>query len=167
MDTSFEAGSPSTAWNEISQNFGSPLCTSADCGTAGSSNPVHTGTWFAWFGGFSGGVEQAGVQQSITIPATAQSATLTYWLEAPVCDVVIDFAVFLDGMQLQYFTEPGGPSPYAGCGVTPGWTQQILDVIGFADGTAKLLSIEAIQDATLSTSTSNFLVDDVELTICN
>ena len=167
MDTSFEAGSPSTAWNEISLNFGTPLCTSAGCGTAGSMNPVHTGTWFAWFGGFNGGVEQSGVQQNITIPATAQTATLTYWLEAPVCDVIIDFAVFLDGMQLQYFTEPGGPSPYAGCGQTPNWTQQSLNVIGFADGTAKLLSIEAIQDATFSTSVSNFLVDDVELTVCN
>ena len=167
LDTSFEGGSPSAAWNEISLNFGTPLCTSAGCGMAGSSNPVHTGTWFAWFGGFNGGVEQSGVQQNVTIPPTAQTATLTYWLEAPVCDVIIDFAVFLDGMQLQYFTEPGGPSPYAGCGQTPNWTQQSLDVIGFADGTAKLLSIEAVQDATFSTSVSNFLVDDVELTICN
>ena len=167
MDTSFEAGSPSVAWNEISLNFGTPLCTSAGCGTAGSANPVHTGTWFAWFGGFNGGVEQAGAQQTVTIPATAQSAMLTYWLEAPVCDVLIDFAVFLDGMQLQYWTEPGGPSPYPGCGQTPNWTQQSINVMAFADGAPKLLSIEAIQDATLSLSVSNFLVDDVELTICN
>jgi len=167
MDTSFEGGTPNTAWTESSTNFGTPLCTSADCGTAGSSNPVHSGTWFAWFGGYAGGLEQSSVQQSITIPANAQSATLTYWLEAPICDVLIDFVVNLDGTQLQYWTEPAGPSPYAGCGVTPGWAQQTIDVSSFADGVAKTLSIEVTQDGTGSTSGSNFLVDDVELTICN
>jgi hypothetical protein len=166
-DTGFEGGTPNASWAESSTNFGTPLCTVTDCGMGGSSNPLHGGTWFAWFGGYAGGVEQAVLQQTITIPASAQTATLTYWLEAPICDALIDFGIFLDTNQLEYWTEPGGPSPYAGCGVTPNWTMMTIDLMAFADGVARTLSFEAIQDGSLALGPSNFMVDDVTVTVCN
>lgn len=69
-DPSFESGTPNPSWAETSTNFGSPLCSPGTCGFAGA----RTGSWWAWFGGIDGMLEEGSLTQSAvaipTCPAT-------------------------------------------------------------------------------------------------
>ena len=56
-----------TYWGQSSTNFGTPLCTVADCGDGGGTAGPRTGTVWAWSGGTNAD-EQATLTQSVTIP---------------------------------------------------------------------------------------------------
>jgi hypothetical protein len=69
-DAGFEAGSPNPFWMESSTNFGSPLCTAQMCGDGGGTAGPRSGSWWGWFGGFSGGTESASlVQAAVVVPS--------------------------------------------------------------------------------------------------
>src|SRR6188768_2996250 len=53
VDPSLEASynNPSGAWAQSSTNFGSPLCTVADCGNGNSTAGPRSGSVWGWFGG--------------------------------------------------------------------------------------------------------------------
>ena len=80
-DSSFEAGTPSTAWHEYSTNYGTPLC-DANCGTCGGPCAPHSGSWYAWFGGVAG-AEEGELSQLVTIP-TGTVATLSFYIMVPI-----------------------------------------------------------------------------------
>lgn len=65
LDPGFEAGTPSDAWTEASDAFGSPICDSSCTEEAGAV--PYAGDWWAWFGGVEDMPETASVSQTITI----------------------------------------------------------------------------------------------------
>ncbi|HKJ18926.1 MAG TPA: IPTL-CTERM sorting domain-containing protein [Xanthomonadales bacterium] len=152
-DGSFEDGSPNAFWNEFSTNFGTPLCTALFCGTGTGTGP-NTGDWWAWFGGI-GAFENGTVSQDVTFPNGA--ATLTFFLEAIICDSASDYLeVTVDGTQV-FLVD--GSSPL--CGVL-GYTEQTVDVSAWADGGVHTLEFNSEIFAN-NVGGSNFFVDDVSI----
>lgn len=150
-DPSFEDGSPNGFWTESSTNFGTPLCTVADCGTGTGTGP-RTGTWWAWFGG-TASVETGTMGQNVTIPSG--STSLDFYFEAPVCAAAADFIrVTIDGTEL--WRADGNSSA---CG-TVGYQQVSVPLGAFADGGSHAILFESTSTGAGNT---NFMVDDVSL----
>jgi len=150
-DGGFEAGIPNPSWIEYSLNFGTPLC---DAGSCGIGNGAHSGTFWAWFGGIDV-YEEGAVYQNVTIPSG--SATLSFYLEVPVCDSVSDYMeVLIDDTQV--FKVDGGN---AACGVN-GYVLKTVDVSAFADGNSHTVNFHSETFAG-NGRWSNFFVDDVVL----
>lgn len=150
-DGSFEGGTPNGDWTEASSNFGTPLCTEADCGLGTGTGP-HTGDWWAWFGGIAA-PEVGSMTQSVTIPA---GASLTFWYEFPVCANSTDFVrATIDGTTVW---EATGAHPDCN---SVGYNQATVDISAFADGgTHTLVFTSTISGAP---SGSNFFIDDVSI----
>lgn len=155
QDGGFEAGSPNPFWTEFSTNFFTPLCTIADCGTGGGTGP-RSGTWWAWFGGIEA-YEEGSLSQDVTMPEG--TATLSFWLEVPVCDSAADYLeVLIDGTQV-FVTDGDDPL----CGVI-GYSEQTVDVSAYADGGVHTVEFHSETFAN-NADVSNFFVDDVVLDV--
>ena len=98
-DPGFEAGAFGGIWDEMSTNFGTPICDEFSCGLGGGSGP-DSGSWWAWFGGIEA-FEEGSVAQAVTVPAT-DDVTLSFRLETPVCsgDTNDFMEVLIDGSQV-------------------------------------------------------------------
>jgi hypothetical protein len=136
--------------------FGTPLCTTGACGTGGGTGP-RSGLWWAWFGGFAG-YEIGSVSQAVTIPAGTE-ATLTFYLEMPVCDVgnADSLVVSLDGSQVAFFDNAD-----ARCG-SIGYQLVSIDISAFADGGAHTLDFTG---EVFGPGVTNFFVDDIAIESC-
>lgn len=155
-DPSFETGSgASSPWAQASTNFGSPLCTTALCGTGAGSAGPRSGTWWVWFGG-TPAVEVASVQQSLTVPAGAN--TLEFGYRLGQCAVGAGtghfMRVLIDGTEVWR-----RDASSAECGAAA-YSTASVDISAFATGASRVLRIEA---ETNGGDTSNFNIDDVSL----
>ena len=154
-DGSFELGPFGGAWTETSTNFGTPICDTGTCGSGGGSGP-RTGTYWTWFGGFTGGTESGSVSQSVILP-DGSDCELQFYLELPVCDTATDFMrVLVDGVEV--YRIDGGD---ALCG-TLGYSLQTVDLSSFADGAPHTITFESTTVAAGGGAT-NFFLDDVAL----
>jgi hypothetical protein len=154
MDGGFELGPGGGEWTEASTNFGTPLC---DAGCQPGAGGPQTGTYWAWFGGFTGGTEEGTLTQTVTIPQG--TATLTFGLAIPACDTAQDYLeVTVDGNQV--FIATGAD---AGCDSTT-YVTKTVNVSGYANGQAHTISLHSETFAVGAASTS-FFVDNVVLKI--
>lgn len=154
-DGGFEAGPLSGNWIESSTNFTTPVCDIVNCGSGFGTGP-RTGTHFAWFGGFSGGIETGTVSQSITIPL-GTTVTLSFWLEQSICDSQQDFLrVTVDG-NVEFTTD--GISPLCN---QIGYVLQTINLSAYADGNAHVLEFNS---STFSANggRTDFFVDDISV----
>ena len=153
QDPSFELYTPNAAWDEFSATFGTPLCTTADCGTGTGTGP-HTGTVWTWFGGNAAG-DQGYVSQPVTIePGTA---TMTFWAEQMVCGsagAANYMRLMVDSTEV-WRTD----GTDAACGVL-GYRQITVDLTDFADGSEHLIKFDST-----TVDGANFFLDDVELNL--
>lgn len=153
QDGSFEAGSPNPYWQEFSSNFGTPLCTAGTCGTGGGTAGPHTGSWWAWFGGFLGGPEIGYLRQTVTIPSGI--AVLKYWLwigtAATSGNDFLD--VMIDNTVVAHYTIADQPQFAV-------YTPVQLNVSQFANGQQHQVRFESTVDGI---EVTNFSLDDVEL----
>ena len=153
QDPSFEEYTPNPYWGEYSQNYGTPLCTVADCGDGTGTGP-RTGLVWAWFGGSSSG-DQGYVSQTVTIlPGTAE---MSFYVEQYVCGTAGAanyLTLEIDGNELW---RTNGLDP--ACGVF-GYRPISVDVTAYADGTSHEVKFRSV-----TVGSGNFFVDDVELNL--
>ena len=152
-DGSFEAGTPNPVWEEGSTNFGTPLCTSADCAPNNEDFQPNSGTWWVWFGGIPQ-AEEGFIEQDVTIPSG--SAELSYFLRIPAIEGLGSgtLRVLMDGDILATYTEAD---------VTTFGDEYVLvtlDASEYADGGTHTLRFES---ENLAGNTINFFVDDVSI----
>ncbi|PUA79812.1 M28 family metallopeptidase [Nocardioides currus] len=127
--------------------------------TSSSSKPAHGGTWKAWLGG-NGRTSSENLTQTITIPASATTATLSYWIRTDTAETgstaydTLKVQVVVGGVTttLKTFSNVGANVAYAQ------FTHSLLAYKGKAV-TVKLLENE---DSSLQTS---FVVDDTAVTV--
>ncbi|MEO0556900.1 MAG: T9SS type A sorting domain-containing protein [Bacteroidota bacterium] len=154
-DGSFEGGSPNTAWASTSDQTPpvSPFCTLGICG----GPAPRTGDWHAFLGGV-GTNESMSVSQTITIPADATSALLTFYLQLGVGgDATGQFGFILDSTPILAYTQDD-------VGSFADYTVQTVDLSAFADGQPHTLGFVAIEVAgTEQGAFFSALVDDVSL----
>ncbi len=155
QDPSFEAGTPNPSWNEASVNFGTPLCTTAACGTGGGTAGPNTGTWWAWLGGTAATDEVASVDQTVTIPAGTATLSFFIWNGSAVAAGPDSLLVDVDGGNVLTLAEDD-----ACC--TAGYAQVNVDVSAAADGAPHNISFAMSEtDGT----TTNINLDDVSLAV--
>ncbi len=154
-DGGFESGPGGPAWTQSSTNFGTPVCDLPSCG-AGTGTGSLNGSYWAYFGGFPGGVETGTVSQSFVIPAGG-NATLSFWLEMSRCDSPQDFIqVKIDGNIV--FSAEGSN---ALCGIT-GYSLQSINISSYADGNSHTLEFTSTTFS-VNGDVSNFFVDDISV----
>ncbi len=151
-DGGLETGTPNDFWEEFSSNFGSPICSTAQCGQF-FGGPFE-GEYWAWFGGATL-LEISSLSQQITIPSG--TATLNFYLEINAASGnETDFlTVSLDGKDLftVFDTDQAEYDP---------WVEVIIDVSTFADDGSHLLSFDSTVTGPMRT---NFYVDAISITV--
>ena len=152
LDGGFELGTPNPRWDEASTNFGSPLCTTAACGSGGATAAPRSGGWWAWFGGIAA-PEAASLVQPVTLPAGAARLRFWLWNGASSGNGTDSLRVRVDGVPL--FTALEGGPAYAA-----GYTPVQLDLSPFADGGVHVVQFDFAGSGSGITS---FSVDDVVL----
>lgn len=153
VDGGFEGGTPSDAWTEMSDQFGTPIC---DTGCTDDEGAVpYAGDWFAWFGGVSD-EEHASVSQSITLDGETAYLSFRFEINAGAGTGDDVFSVTIDGETVFMATDLevddyGSYTPIS---------LDVSDYIGAGDHIVEFRSDH------LGTGLSNFFLDEVALVTC-
>ncbi|MDT0215211.1 M20/M25/M40 family metallo-hydrolase [Rothia sp. ARF10] len=131
-------------------------------GTAGpitnsTGRPARTGTWKAWLGG-NGSTSTETVQQSVAIPSTVSSATLSFWLRS---DTAETGSTVYDTMRVQVVdgSTTSTLATYSNVGTSTTWSQKTFNVTAYRGKTVTVRFLLS-EDSSLQTS---FVVDDTSL----
>lgn len=154
LDPGFEAGTPSEAWAEASDVFGTPICDTSCTEEEGAA--PYAGEWWAWFGGVENEPESASLAQTITIDP--EMAYLSFWFQirsaaATGNDV---FTVTLGGDTLFMATDLEMPD-------YDQYRRIDVDVSQWADGGAYELRFEG---SFTGEGLTSFFLDEVSLVSC-
>jgi hypothetical protein len=172
-DTTGPAGSTSFTWtigsaggSQLLGNPGFETGTAAPWSTAAavinnsSSQPPHSGSWDAWLDG-KGATHTDTLSQQITIPASASTAILSFWLHI---DTAETSTTAYDTLKVQILNSSGTvlatPATYSNTDHATGYTQRTFD-LGSYTGQTITLKFTGSEDYTEQTS---FVLDDTAIT---
>ncbi|TKT10838.1 peptidase M28 [Streptomyces galbus] len=127
-----------------------------DTGAIGtfSGQSAHSGTRYAWLGGYGYAATDT-INQTVTVPAGCNRATLKYWLHI---DTAESGSTAYDTFQVK--VNGTAKQSYSNAGAATGYTERTLDLSPYL-GQQVTLTFTATEDASLQTS---FVVDDATLT---
>jgi hypothetical protein len=131
--------------------------------TNDASQAAHGGTWKAWLDGY-GTTHTDTLRQTVTIPSTATTATLTFWLHIDSAETTT--TTQFDRMQVQ-IRDSGGATvlstlaSFSNLNKAAGYSQKTFNLIAFKGQTIQIF-FTATEDSTLQTS---FVIDDTALTV--
>ena len=130
--------------------------------TAGSAVAAHTGTYKAWLDGY-GTTHTDTLYQQVMIPATAASATLTFWLRV-ISDETTTTAAY-DTLKVQMRSSGGTLlatlATYSNLNKGASYVQKSIDLSAYKGQTVRVY-FEGKEDAS---NTTTFLIDDVSLIV--
>jgi hypothetical protein len=156
QDASFEAYSPNPYWREAAINFNTPLCTVADCGSAGTYGP-RTGSAWSWFGliGDTPKYELSSLSQTVNIPYGTATLEFYLWISGATgagSDATDTFTVKIDGVPV-FSAHANQMSSY------PSYTLVSINVSAYANGASH--EIKFLSETT--GQSVSFNLDDVAL----
>jgi hypothetical protein len=127
-----------------------------------TSEPPHAGTWDAWMDGY-GTTHTDMVMQTVTIPAGATAATLTFFLHIDSAETSTTTA--FDTLTVQVRNSSGTVlstlATYSNLNQAAGYQQKTFNLLSFKGQTIQIL-FTGVEDFTLQTS---FVLDDVNLNV--
>jgi kumamolisin len=148
----FENGSTNTA----------PWTTTSGVVDSSTGEPAHSGTWKAWLCGY-GTTHTDNIVQTVTIPSTATTATLTFWLHIDTAETTTTSA--FDTLQVQIRNSSGAVlatlATYSNLNKNTGYAQKSFDVSAYKGQTIQVYLVGS-EDSSLQTS---FVVDDFALNV--
>jgi len=148
----FENGSANTA----------PWTLSTGVINNSASEPPHSGSWDAWLDGY-GTTHTDTVLQTVTIPANATAATLTFWLHIDSAETSTTSA--FDKLTVQIRNSSGAVlstlATYSNLNKATGYSQKSFNLLSFKGQTIQIL-FTGSEDFELQTS---FVLDDVNLNV--
>jgi hypothetical protein len=125
-----------------------------------ATEPAHTGSWDAWLDGY-GTTHTDTVAQTVTIPATASGATLSFWLHVDTAETSTTTAY--DTLKVQVLNSAGTVLAtlvtYSNLSAASGYTQHSFS-LGSYIGQTITLKFTGTEDSILQTS---FVIDDTAL----
>jgi hypothetical protein len=125
-----------------------------------AKEPAHGGSWKAWLDGY-GSDHTDTVLQTITIPSTATSATLAFWLHIDTKETTTTRAY--DTLKVQVRNSSGTvlatPATYSNLNAASGYQQVSFDLSSYKGQTIQIYLV-GVEDSSLTTS---FVVDDFAL----
>lgn len=151
-DGSFEAGTPSPSWTEVSDVFGTPLYEDATL--------ARTGDWLSYFGCSNPNCAPTNeyVEQAVVIPANA--TLLSYYIDA--CGTDGNFQVLIDSVVRDTLAADGSPCTDFDNG-TPTHVLRTIDLVaaGVANGASH--TIRFAGTTSNAAVDGGFLVDDISI----
>jgi len=127
-----------------------------------SAEPPHGGSWDAWLDGY-GTTHTDTVTQTVTIPSTATSATLSFWLHIDTAETTTTTA--FDKFQVQVLNSSNSVlavlGQFSNLNAAAGYQQHSFSLNSFIGQTVKIRFIGS-EDSSLQTS---FVVDDTALNV--
>lgn len=127
-----------------------------------TSEPPHAGTWDAWLDGY-GTTHTDTVLQTVSIPAAATAATLTFFLHIDSAETSTTTA--FDTLTVQVRNSSGTVlstlATYSNLNKATGYSQKSFDLTSFKGQTIQIF-FKGVEDSTLQTS---FVLDDVNLNV--
>ena len=123
---------------------------------------AHSGSWKAWMDGY-GTTHTDSILQTVTIPSTAVSATLSFWLHIDTAETTTTTA--FDTLKVQIRNTSGTVlstlATYSNLNKNTGFAQKSFDVTSFKGQTIQVFLV-GTEDTSLQTS---FVVDDFLLNV--
>jgi len=156
-DGSFEIGTPSTAWEESSTNFGTPICDNPTCAPDNPDFGSRTGTFWAWFGGFAG-FEEGSLSQNVSLGNGPASLRFFLWISAASGEATDSIVVSVDGSTV--FTAARDDVAYQ-----LEYAQVDVDLSAWGDGGTHELRLYSSTFGS-ALGVTNFFVDDVSVMAC-
>jgi Zn-dependent metalloprotease len=149
--------------SELVTNGGFEVGTTPWAGTTASigawtNQPAHGGTRSAWLQG-NGKTSTENLTQSISIPATATSATLTFWIHIDTAETTTTTAYDTLKVQVINGTTTSTLATYSNLNKSAGYVQKSFNLIAYKGKTVTLKFLGK-EDVTLQTS---FVIDDVSV----
>jgi hypothetical protein len=127
-----------------------------------SAEPPHSGAWDAWLDGY-GTNHTDTATQTVTIPSTATTATLSFWLHIDTAETTTTTA--FDTLQVQVLNTSGTVlatlGTFSNLNHATGYQQHSFSVIQFKGQTVQIRFI-GTEDSSLQTS---FVIDDTALNV--
>ena len=127
-----------------------------------TGEPAHSGSWKAWMDGY-GTTHTDSILQTVTIPSTAVSATLAFWLHIDTAETTTTTA--FDTLKVQIRNTSGTVlstlATYSNLNANTGFAQKSFDVTSFKGQTIQVFLV-GTEDTSLQTS---FVVDDFTLNV--
>ena len=122
----------------------------------------HSGSWKAWLDGY-GTTHTDYAYQQVTIPSTATSATLSFWLHIDTAETTTITAY--DKLSVQILDSAGNVlstlATYSNLNAASGYTQKSFSVLNWRGQTIRV-RFYGTEDSSLQTS---FVVDDTALNV--
>jgi Subtilase family/Peptidase inhibitor I9 len=120
-----------------------------------------TGSWYAWLDGY-GTTHTDSLFQQITVPSTANSATLSFWLNITTAETTT--TTVFDRLQVQIRNSSNTVlttlATYSNLNKTTGYVQKTFDLTAFRGQTIRIYFL-GTEDSSLQTS---FVIDDTSCT---
>jgi hypothetical protein len=127
-----------------------------------TAEPAHTGAWDAWMDGY-GTTHTDSATQTVTIPSTATSANLVFWLHIDTAETTTTTA--FDKLTVQVLntsnTVLATLGTFSNLNHATGYQQHSFSVLSFKGQTVKI-KFTGTEDTSLQTS---FVLDDVALNV--
>jgi hypothetical protein len=140
----------------------SPWVLTAGVLNTSASEPPHSGAKDAWLDGY-GTTHTDTADQTVTIPSTAVSATLTFWLHIDTAETTTTTA--FDTFKIQVLNSSNTVlatlGTFSNLNKATGYQQHSFSVLSFKGQTVKIRFI-GTEDTSLQTS---FVIDDVALNV--
>jgi hypothetical protein len=127
-----------------------------------ATQPAHGGTWKAWLDGY-GTTHTDSIYQTVTIPATATSATLTFWLHIDSAETTTTTAFDTLKPQVRNTanTVLATLATYSNLNKAAGYSQKTFNLNAYIGQTVRIYFL-GVEDASLQTS---FVIDDTALNV--
>ncbi|WP_133500732.1 Ig-like domain-containing protein [Cognatilysobacter terrigena] len=157
--------SNTTTATELLQNGGFESGTTGWSAKAGSitndaSYPAHSGSYYLWSNGY-GTANTEYTYQTVTIPSTATTVTLTFWLRVDSNETTTTTAYDTMKVQLRNSSNTvlSTLATYSNLNKGTSYVQKTFDVSSYRGQTVRVY-FEGVEDSSVITS---FLLDDVSL----
>src|SRR5438270_5406656 len=148
----FENGSTNTA----------PWTTTSGVVDSSTGQAAHSGTWKAWLCGY-GTTHSDNIVQTVTVPSTATTATLSFWLHIDTAETTTTTA--FDTLQVQVRNSSGAVlatlATYSNLSKNTGYAQKSFDLSAYKGQTIQVYLVGS-EDTSAQTS---FVVDDFALNV--
>jgi len=129
--------------------------------TNSTGQTPRTGAWYAWLDGY-GVTHTDSLYQQITVPSTANSVTLSFWLKITTAETTTTTA--FDRLQVQIRNSSNTVlttlATYSNLNKTTGYVQKTFDLTAFQGQTIRIYFL-GTEDSSLQTS---FVIDDTSCT---
>jgi hypothetical protein len=139
-----------------------PWVSTAGVVDSSTSEPAHSGSWKAWLDGY-GTTHTDSIYQDVTIPSTAASATLTFWLHIDTAETTTTTAYDTLKVQVRNTanTVLATLATYSNLNKNTGYAQKSFDVTAYRGQTIRVYFL-GTEDSSLQTS---FVIDDTALNV--